>query len=208
MRFFRAKIVADIMNRVPLRMRAPRATAGWHRLKTGLLGATLFALPLPAADRCLDPAWHSFEGIRGMDGPVLALHRWDPDGAGPRTEVLVAAGGFNIAGTRVAGNIAACDGSEWSPPGSGTPSGSGSTINALATLPDGQLVAAGTFTSLGGTAAFRIEAAEGQPYSIRHSDDLRSWHTILGPTAGPQEFNDTDPARQSRCTGFYDVAAP
>ena len=47
------------------------------------------------------------------DEPVSSLTTWDPDGAGPLPQILVAAGGFQGAGDVAADGIAIWDGSAW-----------------------------------------------------------------------------------------------
>ena len=96
---------------------------------------------------------------------------WDRDGAGPLPPLLVVGGGFTAVGTVPANNIAAYDPST----GSWTALGSGLTsvitseprteISALATLPNGDLVAAGRFTSAGGAPANHIARWDGTTWS-------------------------------------------
>jgi trimeric autotransporter adhesin len=98
----------------------------------------------------------------GMDNLVLALAVL-PNGD------LVAGGTFATAGEVVASRIARWDGSDWSPLGSGlgppTGSVSFSYVNALAVLPNGDLVVGGEFTSAGGVAANHIARWNGSAWS-------------------------------------------
>ena len=76
-----------------------------------------------------------------------------------RMHILVA-GGFTVVGGAVANNIAVYDPAtgEWSPLGSGTGYG---YVSTLATLPNGDLIAGGSFTTAGGMPANRIAATAG-----------------------------------------------
>jgi hypothetical protein len=88
-----------------------------------------------------DTEWLPGTGVSGVLGTVHALTEWDPDGAGPAPRVLVAGGTFVLAGSVQVSNLAAWD------PASGTWSALGGgvnhTVRALATLPTGELGAAG-----------------------------------------------------------------
>src|SRR4030095_8157977 len=89
---------------------------------------------------------------------------WDPDGAGPMPPTLVVGGEFTIAGTALANRIAACDPvtGAWSALGSGM---NGSFVYALATLPNGDLVAGGHLTTAGGVSANYIARWNGTSWS-------------------------------------------
>lgn len=87
--------------------------------------------------------WLRMDGIAGVDRVVHTMIEWDPDGPGPRGDVQVVAGIFELAGNARALNIAAFDPAtgEWT----AFASGLGTELNgidALAVLPDGRLVAA------------------------------------------------------------------
>ena len=90
-------------------------------------------------------------GLPGTDAAVRALLPWDPDGAGPLPQVLVAAGDFLVAGAAVGSQVATYD------PGSGAWSavgtGMSAWIHALAAMPNGDLVAGGSFATAGGATA-------------------------------------------------------
>ncbi|HEX6812641.1 MAG TPA: hypothetical protein VF384_13525, partial [Planctomycetota bacterium] len=92
-----------------------------------------------------------------------ATTMWDPDGAGPMQPVLVVGGEFTIAGTAVARGIAAYD------PVTGAWSALGSGIDirvlALTSLPNGDLVAGGPFTTAGGVSASNIARWSGTSWS-------------------------------------------
>ncbi len=94
--------------------------------------------------------------LPGLDGPVNAMTTWDPDGAGPQPPLLIAAGSFSRAGTSAANRIAAWNGSEWQPLGSGL----NNSVRAL-TVYNGMLVAGGDFTTAGGSQALRVATWNG-----------------------------------------------
>jgi hypothetical protein len=109
------------------------------------------------------PQWLSAGGYPGVYGQVNAMIRWDPDGPGPAPEVLVLGGQFASAGECDCGNIV-----QYEPTtGSWTPLGSGvsGAVKALTTLPNGDLVAGGSFTQAGGVPANRIARWNGVSWS-------------------------------------------
>jgi hypothetical protein len=93
-------------------------------------------------------AWKPGQGLPGLDGPVVAVTKWDPDGDGPLPELLVIGGYFSIAGNVVANNIAAWDGTSWHPLGSGM-----NDIVWALTVYNGELIAGGYFTTVDGISA-------------------------------------------------------
>ena len=103
----------------------------------------------PQCDGGLLPG-SGYPGVAGVVGEVYCSTLWDPDGPGPRAPLLVIGGSFTIAGNLRVSNIAACDLSmnSWQALGSGALEGE---VDALATLPNGDLVAGGSFISMGGT---------------------------------------------------------
>lgn len=132
------------------------------------LAGTL-APPSSARAQSCNPAWQSFEiptaGNPGVDGTVKATTMWDPDGAGPQTPKLIVGGQFTMARNVPVSNIAAFDpvSGEWSSIGPG--SGLNGTLEALAVLPSGELVAAGHFTRAGFTNVNRIVSWNGSNWS-------------------------------------------
>jgi hypothetical protein len=82
--------------------------------------------------------------LPGVDGPVYASVTWDPDGNGPRPELLVIGGLFAHVNGVAATNIAAWDGVVWRPLALGV----SGEVRALAIF-NGDLVAAGAFLSAG-----------------------------------------------------------
>ncbi|MFN0131398.1 MAG: GC-type dockerin domain-anchored protein [Phycisphaerales bacterium] len=87
----------------------------------------------------------------GLNGVVRALAVFDPDGAGPLPEVLIAGGGFNATATgQPMSGIAAWDGVAWQALGSGT----SGEVRALTVWPGqggpDRLVVGGNFYMAGG----------------------------------------------------------
>ncbi len=82
---------------------------------------------------------------------------------------LVATGRFTAAGGVAASNIARWDSSVWSPLGSGIsgsiPNGGSAIGYSLAVLPNGDLLAAGTFANAGGTPARGVARWNGSQWS-------------------------------------------
>ncbi len=107
--------------------------------------------------------WLPGSGLVGTDGRVFATTMWDADGAGPGQPLLVVGGAFSIAGSAWAYNIATYD------PGSGvwSPLGTGMDypVLSLTTLPNGDLVAGGYFTTAGGVSANSIARWNGTSWS-------------------------------------------
>src|SRR5437870_4728194 len=88
------------------------------------------------------------EGLPGLNGVVEALTTWDPDGLGPQPPVLVAGGVFTVAGSVLANRIAIWNSATWQSLGTGM----NNYVRAL-TVCNGNLIAGGSFTTAGGTAA-------------------------------------------------------
>lgn len=91
---------------------------------------------------------------------------------------LVVGGRFSSAGGVSANCIARWNGAAWSSLGSGFGGASTVEVNALALLPNGDLVAAGTFTTAGGTSANAIARWNGSSWS-----SLGSGLSVSGSTA-------------------------
>src|SRR4051812_25673215 len=104
--------------------------------------------------------WLPGGGVPGLDGTARTLLSWDSDGPGPCPPVLITGGTFALAGRVAASNVAAWDGQNWSSLGSGTDG----EVEALATLPNGNLVVAGLFNHAGGVAALNIARWDGQAW--------------------------------------------
>jgi len=125
------------------------------------------ALEARASAQC-STQWLAGPGVPGTDGWVQASTWWDPDGPGPLGQVLVIGGTFTVAGTVLANNIATYDpvSGAWSALGSGMGGGMwGRSVNALTTLPNGDLVAGGNFTTAGGISANYIARWNGTSWS-------------------------------------------
>ena len=101
-------------------------------------------------------AWSTF-GI-GFDGSVRAL-------AVSASGELIAGGAFQTSGGLLTRGIARWNGTGWVGFGSGIAGGQYGSVNALAVLPNGDLLAAGDFTSISGTAANHIARWNGSSWS-------------------------------------------
>ena len=127
------------------------------------------AISIEARAQCTSQ-WQAGLGYAGVEQQVLAMLPWDPDGAGPAPAKLAIGGSFRIAGTVVTKNIALYDPmtGAWSALGAGInpplPWATGQ-VNALAVLPNGNLVAAGSFWTAGTVAAANIAQWDGTAWS-------------------------------------------
>lgn len=135
--------------------RARRAAVVAATLTGVFLALTLGVAPA-RADGCQD--WRTGplsteDSPNGVDGIIHAITRWDPDAAGPDPELLVVAGSFTSIEGVPASNIAARDPrtGQWFPLGAAT----NGSIQALAVF-DGDLVAGGYFTVIGGQSADHV----------------------------------------------------
>jgi hypothetical protein len=120
----------------------------------------LAAWMVPNARGQCEPGWQTQPYIV-TSGTVYATTMWDPDGSAPQTPRLVVGGNFTSAGRIFANRIATFDPStgNWRALGTGIQSGGMGAfagVNALATLPNGDLVAAGRFGNAGGVGASNI----------------------------------------------------
>ncbi|MFO0858974.1 MAG: hypothetical protein U0570_00350 [Phycisphaerales bacterium] len=121
-------------------------------MKPILLPACAIAslVPLCARAQTCGSQWLS-GAIPSTNGTVYALALWDPDGPGPAQPALVAGGSFTLAGSVTVANLALWDGVQWTNLGggvSGTQHGT-TVINALAVMPNGDLVVGGAFDTVG-----------------------------------------------------------
>jgi hypothetical protein len=125
--------------------------------------------------------------LPGTNGTVRACRWWDPDGLGPRGEVLVVGGSFSAAGDRLAACIAAYDpqSGAWSTFGSGMDA----EVTSLAALANGELVAGGAFTTAGGQPCQHVARWDGQSWqplgagvgSVVHAIAVRpNGHVVVG----------------------------
>ncbi len=112
------------------RAHAPHGARRSHVAAKAFAAIALVAGPaacLPHVFAQCQPTWQSGDGVPGVLTPihvtstahsvVEGLATWDPDGSGPAEAVLVAGGLFEAAGSAIVKNIAAWNGSAWSPMG-------------------------------------------------------------------------------------------
>lgn len=124
-------------------------------------------------------------GPEGIDGRVFALHVFD-SGSG---NLLYAGGAFESAGGVVARNIAAWDGSLWSPLGSGV-GDADSTVGVIADFDGGdgpELIVGGVFTLAGGTSARNVARWDGstwRPLAFGVNDFVTALH-VFDDSSGP-----------------------
>jgi trimeric autotransporter adhesin len=150
--------------------------AVWSPFAPGVYGTVLSLVPMPngevvAAGTIEAAGGLTVESVAAWDG--LAWRRLGNgfDGAAmaiaerPAGE-LVVGGNFNLAG-QTGAKIAQWNGSQWSLLGGSvlTPFGSFLTVSRLVTLPGGDLVATGSFASVGGVAAANIARWNGAAWS-------------------------------------------
>ncbi|MFO7609128.1 MAG: FlgD immunoglobulin-like domain containing protein [Candidatus Krumholzibacteriia bacterium] len=134
-----------------------------RHLRSDLLQALLLLTSLASAAAA--PA--SPLGVPGCNGPVNALLSHDG--------LLYAGGAYTLAGGQGAGGIAGWNGTTWAPLGSGVAGVRtywdiyGDTVDIPAqvyclAVYDGELIAGGSFSSVGGTAAASIARWDGQQW--------------------------------------------
>jgi len=113
--------------------------------------------------------WLPGSGLPGTNGSVLVTMPWDPDGDGPLGIKYVLGGSFTIGGDVQARNIVLFDPDtgRWSRFGSGLGTAlSSGPVHALAVLPNGELVAGGSFLANGdGVTVNRIARWNGNTWS-------------------------------------------
>ncbi|HEU4420610.1 MAG TPA: WD40 repeat domain-containing protein, partial [Planctomycetota bacterium] len=142
-----------------------KQSRSWHFVPSPIALVALAAAALlvaPATGQC-PLQWLPGPQLSGTDEMIVAVCEWDPDGAGPRTPVIVAGGKFVVAGSVIANRIAAYDPATSSWSGFGT--GMNGDVFALAVLPSGDFVAAGSFTAAGGNPANQIARWDGSSWS-------------------------------------------
>ncbi|MEZ6038543.1 MAG: hypothetical protein R3F29_13765 [Planctomycetota bacterium] len=131
--------------------------------RAAVRGALTLACSGAAAVAQCDPTWLPGDGVPGANGDVLATLAWDPDGPGPAGEVIVVGGDFTMAGDLSADRIATYE------PTSGTwqalGGGADNLVRAFVEMPNGDLVAAGAFTHIGGVAAGYVARWDGTTWS-------------------------------------------
>lgn len=114
-------------------------------------------------------------GPNGLGGPAVLALRVSPAGA------LFASGGFPYSGSVVVNNIAAWDGTTWSPLGAGLEDQStiGTEVRSLTMLPSGELLAAGGFTHSGQQLLEGIARWNGATWSRLSTGLSLGIHTTL-----------------------------
>lgn len=137
--------------------------AGLATLLAGLVGDS------SAHAQCAT-GWQTAPGVPGLNSLPYRLVAWDPDGAGPQTQKLVAGGLFTTAGGAPANRIAMWDPatSTWSTLGSGM----NDYVQALCVTSSGELIAGGGFTTAGGVFAGSIARWNGSTWSPMGSNNL------------------------------------
>ena len=116
-------------------------------------------------------SWLSTGSFPGANGSILASVVRDPDGPGPLGLRLVVAGSFSIIASAMASGIAEHD------PATGVWTSLGDTtaaVRALAVMPNGDLIAAGDFTSIGNVQANCIARWNGVSWASLGAG-LQSW---------------------------------
>ncbi|MGB3967565.1 MAG: hypothetical protein WBO45_12620 [Planctomycetota bacterium] len=111
----------------------------------------------PRIARWNGSSWQPLGSFNGTVSALLPLPNGD----------LIAGGAFVVAGGVTVGGIARWNGSAWSALGAGVSLGPGSPgrVLALARLPNGDVIAAGEFTSAGGIGANNIARWNGASWS-------------------------------------------
>ncbi len=107
-------------------------------------GVLVVMFSVPAFAQC-GPLWAPGIGVPGADNLVRTAVTWDPDGAGPATPIVAFGGRFVATGGVVTDGLATWD------PATGVVGGLGVTpgqVNALAALPNGDLLVARSSLSL------------------------------------------------------------
>jgi len=122
----------------------------------------LTAVMAAASAQCTSNALAGF-GTPGADDVVRVMRMHDPDGPGPQPPQLVIGGDFVQAGTVVCNHIAAVDPVTriWSTFGSGI----AGSVRALASMPNGDLIAGGSFFTAGGVPCLNIARWNGLSWS-------------------------------------------
>ncbi|MEZ6036313.1 MAG: hypothetical protein R3F29_02450 [Planctomycetota bacterium] len=149
---------------------------------------SLLAAAAPLTAQCTN-VFGPASAIPGVAGEVYATVVWDPDGAGPQGPMLVVGGRFSAAGDVAAQGIAGFDLTtrRWHSFAGGV---SGAFVNtltvvsALAVLPDGRLVAGGSFTQAGMAAAAGVAAWDGTSWAAVGGGTDREVYSLLVTTSG------------------------
>lgn len=128
---------------------------GWTRLVCAFCVAA--AISLPARAQC-EGRWLPGNGVPGVSsGPVYASVMWDPDGAGPKSPVLIVGGSFSFMGSELGYGLAVWDGETWS----AFEGGVLGTVYSLLVHSNGDLVVGGYFSTAGSTTAQSVARFDG-----------------------------------------------
>jgi hypothetical protein len=152
-----------------------RGQCGWEALGEGTNGPVYAIAVLPNGDIVAGGGFTSAGGVAANRIARWNGSQWLPMGAGFNGEVkalavmsngdLIAGGEFWwLPGNAQASAIAIWNGSSWSELGGGM-SGNGRCVWALAAMPNGDLIAGGTFSRAGGVPASNIARWDGANWS-------------------------------------------
>jgi hypothetical protein len=157
-----------------------------------------FALAASLSAQCAT-SWQGLSALPGADAQVRAMTVWDQDGAGPLPAKLVVGGGFDVVGPVSGRGIAAYDpaSGQWSAIGGGIsqPFLGATSVNALAVLPNGDLVVAGTFLVAGNVAATCIARWDGS-----------NWHPFANGIGGRVNALAVMPGGELYAAGLFFLA--
>ncbi|MCR9243828.1 MAG: hypothetical protein NXI31_02270 [bacterium] len=128
-----------------------------------VLSTTALAVLTPLATSQCATDWVPGDGYPGVHGNIYEAVWWDPDGAGPRGEILVVGGNYLRIFTVAAANLASWDPTtgEWA----AWPPGPSNDVFSLAVMPNGDLVAGGWFTHIAGQRVTNIARFNGATWS-------------------------------------------
>lgn len=128
---------------------------------SSVFAVTLVVLTARVGAQCAN-TWLPTPAFPGVTGNAFTSIEWDPDGPGPRTAVLVLGGSFTVAGTLTARAVVAYDpvSGSWEPL-----DGIYGDVYALAILPNGDLLAGGSFPYSPSGAVNHIARWDGTSWS-------------------------------------------
>ena len=162
------------------------------------VGLSLFAAATSLSAQCAT-SWQGLSALPGADARVRAMTVWDQDGAGPLPAKLVVGGAFDVIGPVRGRGIAAFDpaSGQWSAIGGGVSEQflNETTVNAIAVLPNGDLVVAGTFLAAGNVAATCIARWDGS-----------NWHPFANGIGGRVNALAVTPGGELYAAGLFFLA--
>ena len=109
-----------------------------------LFSAGLMSIATAASADCT-PQWLPGMGVPGIDGEVRAVTSWDPDGPGPLAARVAVGGKLGFPDGTFSG-VAYWSGTEWVR----IPGVFGGDVDSLYAMPDGRLLAGGSFSAVSG----------------------------------------------------------